>query len=191
MCHGDLHSGSIMCTENKVRVIDPEFAFYGPMGFDLGMNIANYLMAYFSQPAHRKNPSETIDYQTWILQIIDGTVEAFEEEFRNLWKTERSGILYPKCLFEDQGHTSDHALQSLLNSIWEDVVTVCGIEMHSRCLSLAHNADFEEVIDIKERSQLEARNLMMGRELILNNKTIKDVSELTKMARKFNSENYL
>ena len=191
MCHGDLHSGSIMCTENKVRVIDPEFAFYGPMGFDLGMNIANYLMAYFSQPAHRKNPSETIDYQTWILQIIDETVEAFEEEFRNLWKTERSGILYPKCLFEDQGHTSDHALQSLLNSIWEDVVTVCGIEMHRRCLSLAHNADFESIEDVSLRAKLEARNLFMGRELILNFESIKTVKELSTLAKKFNTQDIL
>ena len=54
MCHGDLHSGSIMCTNDQTRVIDPEFAFYGPMGFDLGMLLANFLMAYFSQEGHRR-----------------------------------------------------------------------------------------------------------------------------------------
>ena len=99
--------------------------------------------------------------------------------------------MFPRSLFEDQGDSSELALNDMLQHIWQDAVAICGIEMHRRILSLAHNADFEEVIDIKERSQLEARNLMMGRELILNNKTIKDVSELTKMARKFNSENYL
>ena len=34
LIHGDLHTGSIMVTENSTVVIDPEFAFYGPMGFD-------------------------------------------------------------------------------------------------------------------------------------------------------------
>ena len=46
------------CYKNDTKVIDPEFAFYGPMGFDLGMNIANYLMAFLSQPAHRKNSKD-------------------------------------------------------------------------------------------------------------------------------------
>ena len=35
MVHGDLHTGSVMVTETDTRVIDPEFAFYGPMGFDM------------------------------------------------------------------------------------------------------------------------------------------------------------
>ena len=32
LVHGDLHTGSIMVTESETRVIDPEFAFYGPIG---------------------------------------------------------------------------------------------------------------------------------------------------------------
>ncbi|WP_049645621.1 S-methyl-5-thioribose kinase, partial [Candidatus Rhodobacter oscarellae] len=65
LCHGDLHSGSAMCTGDETKVIDPEFGFYGPFGFDLGMLIANYLMAYFSQPAHRG--ADLAAYQEWIL----------------------------------------------------------------------------------------------------------------------------
>ena len=190
LCHGDLHSGSVMCTDDETKVIDPEFGFYGPMGFDLGMLTSNYLMAYFSQPAHRE--SNTLSkYQNWILEVIEETHEAFQNEFKKLWNSERTGILFPKSMFEDQGDSSEFALNEMLEHIWEDVVAISGIEMHRRVLSLAHNADFEEISDTKKRSQLEARNLMMGRELILNNKTIKNVSELTNMARKFNLENFL
>ena len=94
-------------------------------------------------------------------------------------------------MFEDQGDSSEVALNEMLEHIWQDAVAISGIEMHRRVLSVANNADFEEISDTKKRSQLEARNLMMGRELILNNDTIKDVSELTNMARKFNLENFL
>ena len=45
LIHGDLHTGSIMVTEGATVVIDPEFAFYGPMGFDLGAVIGNLLMS--------------------------------------------------------------------------------------------------------------------------------------------------
>jgi 5-methylthioribose kinase len=31
LIHGDLHSGSVMCSPEHTYIIDPEFAFYGPM----------------------------------------------------------------------------------------------------------------------------------------------------------------
>ena len=190
LCHGDLHSGSVMCTDNETKVIDPEFGFYGPMGFDIGMLISNYLMAYFSQPGHRDS-EKLSEYQNWILKVIEETFETFRQEFKKLWNSERTGILFPSSMFEDQGDSSDFALNEMLEHIWQDAVAVCGIEMHRRVLSLAHNADFEEISDTKKRSQLEARNLMMGRELILNNNSIKNAGALTSLAKKFNSENYL
>ena len=186
MCHGDLHSGSIMCTPDKTRVIDPEFAFCGPMGFDLGMLIANYLMAFFSQPAHRSSSSDTETYQEWILNIIENTTKSFVDEFILLWKTERKGILYPESVFENQGHSSSAAMNDLLQEIWVDAVTVCGIEMHRRCLSLAHNADFEEINDLALKAKLEARNLIMGRELILKAHSLNGVEYILEMARDFN-----
>ena len=190
LCHGDLHSGSVMCTDNETKVIDPEFGFYGPMGFDIGMLISNYLMAYFSQPGHRDS-EKLSEYQNWILKVIEDTFKTFQREFNKLWNSERTGILFPRSMFEDQGDSSDFALNKMLEHIWQDAVAICGIEMHRRVLSLAHNADFEEISDTRKRSQLEARNLMMGRELILNNNSVKDAGELTSLAKKFNSENYL
>ena len=191
MCHGDLHSGSIMCTHNDTKIIDPEFAIYGPMGFDLGMLIANYLMSYFSQPAHRLNSIETSTFQAWLLQIIEDTIEKFSTEFKLLWNTERKGILYSKSLFEDQGQSSKYALDSVMSDIWITLLSICGIEMHRRCLSLAHNADFEKIEDTVMRAKLEARNLMMGRELLLNSNSIKGVKSLINMAKEFNRKDFL
>src|SRR5262249_54826019 len=45
LLHGDLHTGSIMVTEEDTRAIDPEFAFFGPMGFDVGALLGNLLIA--------------------------------------------------------------------------------------------------------------------------------------------------
>ena len=189
MLHGDLHSGSIMVTQTEARVIDPEFAQYGPMGFDIGMLIANYLMAYFSQPAHRDRDLEA--YQDWILSVIEETATAFEAEFRHLWRTERTGMLFPRSVFEDQGHDSMAACSALLHEVWTDAVAFCGIEMHRRCLSLAHNADFEQVSDISVRAALEARNLRMATELVLGAETIADAKALTALARIWNQRDAL
>ncbi|WP_187430327.1 Methylthioribose kinase [Roseobacter fucihabitans] len=189
MVHGDLHSGSIMSTDDDSRVIDPEFVQYGPMGFDIGMLCANFLMAYFSQPAHRG--ANLSAYQEWILEVIADISDHFEQEFRHLWATERTGILYPAALFEDQGHDSTAACDAVLAGIWRDAWAVCGIEMHRRCLSLAHNADFEEIDDVALRARLEARNLSMGAELIHTADTIADAQAVCALAREFNGKDVL
>lgn len=46
LLHGDLHSGSVMAGEDfDARIIDLEFAFVGPIAFDLGNLIAHLLLA--------------------------------------------------------------------------------------------------------------------------------------------------
>lgn len=189
MVHGDLHSGSIMSTDSDSRVIDPEFVQYGPMGFDIGMLCANFLMAYFSQPAHRSD--HLVAYQDWVLNVIQDTCETFESEFRQLWRTERTGMLYPAALFEHQKHDSAPACDAVLKGIWSDAWAVCGIEMHRRCLSLAHNADFEDIEDTALRASLEARNLMMGQELIEHASDFKSASQVCDLANSYNNKDFL
>ena len=50
LVHGDMHTGSVLVQNGTAKVFDAEFAFYGPIGFDLGMCWANYLLSYFSHP---------------------------------------------------------------------------------------------------------------------------------------------
>ena len=187
MLHGDLHTGSIMSTATESRIIDPEFAQYGPMGFDIGMLAANYLMTYFSQPAHRE-PGRLHDYQEWLLRVLVDTFAAFDAEFARLWASERTGMLYPACLFEEQGDSSEPARDAVLAAIWRDALGFCGIEMHRRILGLAHNADFESIEDPSVRARLEARSLTMGRAVILERARIADAAALAAMARRFAGE---
>ncbi|MEM6324908.1 MAG: S-methyl-5-thioribose kinase [Pseudomonadota bacterium] len=185
MCHGDLHTGSVMATETDTKVIDPEFGFYGPMSFDIGMLTANYLMAYLSQPAHRNDDLNA--HQDWILGVIEQTWASFIDEFSTLWQSERTGILYPKTLFEDQKDAPSDALDARLRQIWQDALGFCGIEQHRRTLSLAHNADFETIEDARTRAALEARNLVLGTQLVLGRHDIASVDALIEMARKANA----
>ncbi|GBG72648.1 hypothetical protein CBR_g12222 [Chara braunii] len=59
LIHGDLHSGSIMVTQTSTQVIDAEFAFVGPMAFDLGCYIANVMLSFFSQDGLPLSPSSS------------------------------------------------------------------------------------------------------------------------------------
>ena len=90
LIHGDLHTGSIMVTEDSTVVIDPEFAFYGPMGFDIGAVIANLLMTYLASAGHERSPGERRLFEVWMLETIENVWTEFAREFLELWRTEAS-----------------------------------------------------------------------------------------------------
>lgn len=52
--HGDIHSGSIFVGPTTLKVIDAEFGFYGPIGFDIGTVLGNLLLNFCGLPASRR-----------------------------------------------------------------------------------------------------------------------------------------
>ncbi|MBU0584987.1 MAG: S-methyl-5-thioribose kinase [Alphaproteobacteria bacterium] len=183
LVHGDLHSGSIMVTDEETRVIDPEFAFYGPMAFDVGMLLANFWMAYFSQAGHEAG-NDRAGMRAYLLEVIVDTWSVFRSEFSNLWRTERSGMLYDRRLFEDRGDAlgSEQALDRVLHSIWTDMLGFAGVEIHRRILGLAHNADFEIIEDKDLRAACETRALKFGRHIAVNRERIHGLDEINVLA---------
>lgn len=193
LLHGDLHTGSVMVTDTETKVIDPEFATYGPIGFDVGMLISNFLMAHLGQPGHEDRPGDRAGEQDWLLEVVETIWTGFVAEFSHLWRTERRGILYQASLFEDQGHglAAEQALSDFLGHVWRDTLGFCGVEMHRRILGLAHNADFETIADEGLRARCEARALVMGRQLMLGAQSIAGIDAVTAMARRLNAEDHL
>jgi len=53
LLHGDFYPGSWLQTTDGVKIIDPEFCFYGPAEFDLGVMLAHLMLA--------QQPDETIE----------------------------------------------------------------------------------------------------------------------------------
>lgn len=87
LIHGDLHTGSVMVrapqgstVADSVKVFDSEFAFYGPVAFDLGATWANYVLA-----AARAYALGEDARARWALGLVDETWQAFEAEFRRRW----------------------------------------------------------------------------------------------------------
>jgi 5-methylthioribose kinase len=189
LIHGDLHTGSVMVTDGDVRVIDPEFAFYGPMAFDLGMLLANFWMSYFSQRGH-EGPTSRDSMRSYLLKTIVEIWETFRAEFSKLWHSERKGILYQHQLFEDQNDAlgSAQALDQFLQGIWVDMLGFAGIEMHRRILGLAHNADFEMIADPDLRAACETKALKLGRHLAVNRTQIHSIVEINALAERLEKE---
>lgn len=188
LMHGDLHTGSVMVHGSDAKVIDPEFAAYGPFGFDVGMLISNFLMAHLSQPGH----SNDADFGEWLLDETAAIWTAFRAEFTRLWRTERRGMLYPDALFDAQGDelAAEAARLRLMDRIRSQAVGVCGVELHRRIVGLAHNADFETIADEGTRAACEARALELGRILAVQRGHV-NMDDVIELARTLNGRDCL
>jgi 5-methylthioribose kinase len=189
LVHGDLHTGSIMVTDDDTRVIDPEFAFYGPIAFDVGMLLANFWMSYFSQSGHEEGRSRA-SMRDYLVDVVGVTWETFRAEFSRLFEEERTGMLYPGSLYEDQGDRmgARQALDSILHDVFTDMLGFAGVEMHRRILGLAHNADFETIEDERLRAACETPALVLGRHLVVNRHRIASIDEVNSLVGRLEKE---
>jgi 5-methylthioribose kinase len=185
LLHGDLHTGSIMVTESETRVIDPEFAFYGPMGFDIGAVIGNLLMAHLASAGHERTPGERASFEAWLLETIEGVWSEFSRKFLALWRSEAKGDGYPVSLFAGEAGAIrlEAERQSYMERLFRDTVGFAAAKTIRRILGLAHNIDFEWIADEKLRAICEARSLKLARNMMLEAASYTTIGAVTYAAR--------
>ena len=147
--HGDLHTGSIMVNDQFTKVIDSEFAFYGPVGFDIGLFWANYLLSYYS---HTDNNG----VQSKIKSAIVDTWDTYTDEFK-----------MDKPLKERSLHTIFHLS-----------VGFTGMEMLRRIIGAAHVKDIEGIADKQRKIDIEIAILKFGMKIVKEYNNIYSVNEL-------------
>ena len=184
LIHGDLHTGSIMVTSEETRVIDPEFAVYGPMGFDLGAFMANLLLAYYSQAGHATPADDRQEYQDWLLDTLEAFWRSFEARFLALWRMRNAGDAFVSDLFEDEA--SSQALEAcrgtFMARLFQDSIGFAGAKMARRILGLAHVEDMEAIGNPDCRALCERRALKLAREFMLNRGSITSTGAVRRLA---------
>ncbi len=187
LLHGDLHTGSIMANENETYIIDPEFAFYGPAGFDPGLFIGNMLLAYVAHSYRQKVllNNDSSEYQVWILKTIKDTWNQFVDQYNALWKDH---IKKSKDEFWNYpGGIDDHALlrQKEITRIFQDAIGIAGCVMIRRTLGIAKVSDIADIKDTKARAKLDRLALQIGRALILFHEHVHTIDEAVAIAKRF------
>ncbi|WP_110111643.1 S-methyl-5-thioribose kinase [Bacillus sp. CGMCC 1.16541] len=152
LIHGDLHTGSIFADDATTKVIDPEFAFYGPLGFDLGQFVANLLLNALSLPVEKRD---------FLYDHIEKTWDVFETTFTKLWNKDSV-----EAFSKTEGY-----VQHVLTQIWQDAVGFAGCEVIRRTIGLAHVADLDGILNEEARLAAKRQALKLGRQLLLNQKT--------------------
>lgn len=174
LLHGDLHTGSIFIKADSTKVIDPEFAYYGPMGFDIGAVLANLLLNFASQEGWSADADSRKSYRAYLTQTIRDIWTKFEAEFRSLWNEHGVDRVSKTAGYQDW----------YMKEVLRDTFGFTGSKMVRRVHGLAQVADINKLEDeaAKERAQRIA--LAIGTSLIKFNRQADSIEQLIEIADK-------
>ena len=153
LIHGDLHTGSIFVKQDSTRVFDPEFAFYGPMGYDIGNVVANLIFAWDNGRAAGAEA-----FCRWALDAIRDTIDLFREKFVKC---------FDECVTEPMAKVPGFR-EFYLDSILSDTAGYAGTELHRRTVGMAQVKDVTNIADPEKRAHAERVNIICGKDYILN-----------------------
>lgn len=160
LIHGDLHTGSIFVKGDKIKVIDSEFSFFGPIGYDLGNIVANLFFIKIRNYLLKDNSKE---FDRWLTGTIESTVDLFKEKFLD----------YLEVNTRDEILKSPDFHQWYLNKVMEYTSGAAGLEMIRRVIGSAKVEDIEGLEDKDIKSSAERIVVKFAVELILRRSSIK------------------
>ncbi|KMT01120.1 hypothetical protein BVRB_9g223720 [Beta vulgaris subsp. vulgaris] len=167
LIHGDLHTGSVMVTQDSTQVIDPEFAFYGPMGFDIGAFLGNLILAFFAQDGHANQENDRKTYKKWILKIFGETWNLFHKKFITLWNENKDG---PGEAYLPHIYNNPDVWQLIqtnyMRDLFHDSLGFGSAKMIRRIVGVAHVEDFESIADAAKRADCERKALNFAKMLM-------------------------
>jgi 5-methylthioribose kinase len=168
LIHNDLHTGSIMLNQTETKVIDPEFAFFGPMGHDVGSYLANLVLSYASQEHYSLTEVERKAYRAWILESLRETWLVFEREFLAAWEVDGLKDEWPSPTFKRQ------YLQRLL----QDAAGFGAAEIYRRAIGLAHVVDLDSIPDDATRARAENLACGVARKWLMDRQRVTTIDDL-------------
>lgn len=171
LLHGDVHSGSIFINEENCKVIDAEFGFYGPIGFDVGSLIGNLLLNYLGHFGLTQDTDARQQQQDYLVSQIQRLWQEFSARFTQLMSNECREPALQNSLYQ----------QRFMQQVWADTLGYAGCELIRRTVGLAHVADLDSISDSTVRGTCEAKALQLGRDLIMQRHSLANMSQLMQL----------
>lgn len=166
LLHGDLHTGSIFANEEGIRILDPEFAFYGPMGYDIGNVIGNLFFSW-------GNKAFTMPEETGVIAALQRTVSEVCDQTRA-----KLAAKYDQ-LVRFQLYRTEAFRRDYLEGVWRDSLGYAGTELIRRVVGDSKVAEVSSVQDPDRRVPMERALIKLGIALIKGRESLANGRDVT------------
>jgi 5-methylthioribose kinase len=169
-----------MLNKYDTRVIDPEFAFYGPMGFDVGAVLENLVLNYLSHYAHTPDPLVRAEFQAYLLDMVRDVWNEFARKFEELWVENNRGDLMPAKYWDYPDGEAAFAefRRRYMHNLLHDTAGHGGCKMLRRMMGIVSIWDITSIQDLQERAIAERLAIKIGSRWVLERNNINSVEDL-------------
>lgn len=147
LIHGDLHSGSIFINEKGIKIIDPEFSFYGPMAYDVGNVIGNLYFPLYRAKFFMEDSKKKEEFINWLEKCILDIPILFSEKCKLLWEKYSNDKLLKNKKFRDY----------YIENIVKDSLAYAGTEIIRRTVGDAKVLELISLETSEKKLELERR----------------------------------
>ena len=145
LIHGDLHSGSIFINEKGIKIIDPEFSFYGPMAYDIGNVIGNLYFPLYRAKFFMEDSKKKEEFINWLEKCILDIPILFSEKCKLLWEKYSKDKLLKNKKFRDY----------YIENIVKDSLAYAGTEIIRRTVGDAKVLELTSLENSEKKLELE------------------------------------
>ena len=185
LIHSDLHTGSIMVNGDDTRVIDPEFSFFGPMGYDVGALLSNLVLNFGAHYAHTPDKADRDDYQSYLLDMMRDIWTGFETKFEELWVEHNTGELVPNNYWAyPSGKEAFYDYRrDFMRRLLQDTAGLGACESLRRMMGIVSVWDISSITDNKQRAAAERFVIRVSSRWILERASFDHIDDLTGVVR--------
>ena len=159
LIHGDLHSGSIFINEKGIKIIDPEFSFYGPMAYDIGNVIGNLYFPLYRAKFFMEDSKKKEEFINWLEKCILDIPILFSKKCKLLWEKYSDDKLLKNKKFRDY----------YIENIVKDSLAYAGTEIIRRTVGDAKVLELTNLETSEKKLELEKELISKAISMIMKN----------------------
>jgi len=169
LIHADYHTSNILASDDEMKVIDMEFSFMGPFGYDLGY-LAGNLISQYCAACFKPFESEEDrrEFKAYLLATIKRMYYTYFLTFTNCWNEDC------KLRYKDQNGLR----RSILDEVMRDSVGYASMVNWFRCASDIPYPDFDVIEDLVARRDARTLSLLIDWQIMFQRYDYQSVDDL-------------
>ena len=160
---GDFHPGNIFVSKDAVKFFDFEFAFFGPVSYDLGSMVGNLIINIMAQSFYHKEEIER--YNNYLIQLIEDIVHSFGKHLQELFK---------------QKGTDREAVSDIINTIEKDLIGFAGCNMIGRTYGYCQFSEITGISDVTEKQLIQENIIALAEKMICKETDFENLIKILK-----------
>jgi len=169
LLHGDFHTSNVFVDQEELKVIDMEYAFFGPAAYDLGYQ-ESHLLSQCVCAAFRTFPSEEerLTFISYTLATMQHLFAQYCKVFFECWNTDA------KPIYQGIPGMQEYVQKQLL----QDVIGFCASSNFFRCAGGHGNyPEYDDLTDPIAQRNAVILSIIMDHRMILCREDYHDVQE--------------